>query len=396
MASHSRLVKRDARTHCGILSDIYESHHIRVTTIYDLHASFERCMPHGDTDPKLRTGIRNVDLSDERLRYIKQLGIDDVFVDQTTEEGRHRLPITPDSVPSVERLVTVRKQIEAHGLRFAGIQSLSGVMYDEIMFGEPGAEKQIECIKRLLRNMGRAKIPILGYQWNPRSRGVIFSTSHAKRLRGGATTREFDLDEIDNPLEPIDPDGETYDESAFWERYEAFLAEVLPIAEEAGVRMALHPADPPVVSRLDGVPRLFRDVESFKRAMEAVPSDYHGLKLCLGCFSEMGEDVKEVIRYFGERDQIVFIHFRDVEGVMPRFHETFIDEGNFDEYDVVKELYDVGFDGALVPDHVPNMAGDTEWAHRARGYTIGYIRGLLKAVHSECSGRSVDYRGDGE
>ncbi|MFB6136245.1 MAG: mannonate dehydratase [Halobacteriaceae archaeon] len=332
------------------------------------------------TQSNVRVGVRNLDLSESQLRYLAQLGIEDVFVDQTTEPGPDRLAVSTDNVPSVERLVQTRKRLEEEGLRFTGIQSLSGAVYDDIMFGEEGAEEQTAAIKQLLRNMGKADVPILGYQWNPRARNVVFSTSTTKRIRGGARTREFDLNEIRDPEESTDPDAPEYDESAFWDRYESFLEEVLPVAEEAGVRMALHPADPPVVEKLEGIPRLFRDVDSFERAMNAVPSDNHGLKLCLGCFSEMGEDVVDVVERFGERGDVVFVHFRDVVGAMPKFHETFVDEGNFDEREVIEALDAVGFDGAVLPDHVPQMEGDTDWGHRGRGYTVGYLRGLVRGV----------------
>lgn len=174
-----------------------------------------------------------------------------------------------------------------------------------------------------------------------------------------------------------------YTEAEFWENYEYFLTNVLPVAEEAGVRLALHPVDPPVIKSLGGIPRLFRNVENFERAMELVPSENHGLKLCLGCFSQMGEDVSEVLRRFGARDQIVFIHFRDVVGTVPRFHETFVDEGNFDTIEAVRTLYDIGFDGVVIPDHVPKMAGDDDWRHRARSFTVGYLRGVVDSVESE-------------
>ena len=118
--------------------------------------------------------------------------------------------------------------------------------------------------------------------------------------------------------------------------------------------------------------------------MIVVPSDAHGLKLCLGCFSEMRDtDVLNVIKRFGERDEIVFVHFRDVAGTMPRFHETFVDQGNFDEYDAVRTLREVGFSGTLLPDHVPSVEGDTDWGHRGRGWTVGYIEGLLHALNRE-------------
>ncbi|MFB6173087.1 MAG: mannonate dehydratase, partial [Halobacteriales archaeon] len=171
------------------------------------------------------------------------------------------------------------------------------------------------------------------------------------------------------------------DEATMWDRYEAFLEAILPVAEEAGVRLALHPDDPPTFERLEGIPRLFRDFEAFQRAMELVPSEAHGLKLCLGCFSEMPDtDVEAVIRHFGERDQIVFVHFRDVEGTVPSFAETFVDAGNFESTAAARALVDVGFDGAVIPDHVPAVEGDTEWGHRARGYTVGYLAGVLDSA----------------
>ncbi len=158
---------------------------------------------------------------------------------------------------------------------------------------------------------------------------------------------------------------------------------MIPVAEAAGVDLALHPVDPPVLESLGGIPRLFRNVENFEKSMDLVPSDNHGLKLCLGCFSQMGEDVTDVIRRFGERDQIVFVHFRDVVGTVPEFHETFVDTGNFDTGDAVRTLHDIGFDGAVIPDHVPKMEGDDDWRHRARGFTVGYLRGVIDTVRSE-------------
>jgi mannonate dehydratase len=335
-----------------------------------------------DHDLPMRVGVRTRSLARERIDYLKQLGIEDAFVDHVGEDpgDPETLTIRPDRAPTVEELVTARTRLEERGVRMAGIQSLSGAMYDAIMFGEAGREQQLDTIETLVRNMGKANVPVLGYQWNPRARNVVFSTSTSKPVRGGAEARAFDLSELQNPEEASDPDAPAYDEAAFWERYESFLERILPVAEDAGVRLALHPADPPVVERLDGIPRLFRDPESFERAMDAVESDAHGLKLCLGCFSEMGEGAVETIERFG--DDIVFVHFRDVVGSMPAFYETFLDdpESNFDPLDAVRALDDVGFDGVLVPDHVPDVEGDTAWGHRGRGHTAGYLKGLVHAV----------------
>ena len=113
--------------------------------------------------------------------------------------------------------------------------------------------------------------------------------------------------------------------------------------------------------------------------MSEVPSDNHGLEFCLGTWSEMGEDLFDVIEYFGERDEIVYVHFRDVDGTVPKFNETFVDEGNFDEYQILQALRDVGFSGMMIPDHVPKLEGDDSWKHRGRAFTVGYLRGMLKS-----------------
>jgi mannonate dehydratase len=245
--------------------------------------------------------------------------------------------------------------------------------YDDIMLGREGREVQVEHVKNTIRNMGRAGIPVLGYHWMP---GGVVRTG-TETLRGGAEGTAFDLSEVDDGL----THGREYTEEEMWEYYEWFLREVLPVAEEAGVKLCIHPNDPPV-ENLGGIPQLFRNFENFKKAMELVPSDNHGLEFCLGCWSEMGEDLEEVIRHFGG-EKIFYVHFRDVEGVVPKFHETFVDEGNYDTYDVMELLYDVGFDGMLIPDHVPHMLDDTDWDHRGRAYAVGYLKATLNAVARE-------------
>ncbi|GGL39080.1 mannonate dehydratase [Halarchaeum grantii] len=337
----------------------------------------------------ISVGVRTRNLSTSRLNFIRQLGATDVFVDHadTDEEpdefndrtASYTVEVGRGTIPSAEELTEAREHVEEHDLTLRGIQSLPYSLYGDIMLGREGREEALEQIKTLIRNLGEADIPILGYQWNPR--GVVPMRTEPVELRGNATGTAFDLDEIDNPDEPV-LDHE-YTEEEFWDNYHGFLKEVLPVAEEAGVDLALHPVDPPSIESIGGIPRLFRNVENFEKAMDLVPSDNHGLKLCLGCFSQMGEDVTEVVRRFGESDDIVFIHFRDVVGAVPQFHETFVDEGNFVTADVVRTLEDVGFDGVVIPDHVPEMEGDDDWRHRARSFTVGYLRGVVDTVTSE-------------
>ena len=187
------------------------------------------------------------------------------------------------------------------------------------------AEARIEVVKQLLRNLGAANIPILGYQWNPRGL-VPVRTRTDRPVRGEAKATEFGLEALDAPFERADTVEREYTEAEFWANYERFVEEVVPVAEEAGVRMALHPVDPPGIE-------------------------------------QMGEDIPALIRRFGERDQTVFAHFRDVVGTVPEFHETFVDEGNFDEYDAMRALSAVGFEGAVPPTTSPR------WKTTPRGAT---------------------------
>lgn len=345
---------------------------------------------HDRTDPAISIGFRTASLSASRLRFIRQVGGRHVFLDHSSvdEEPAEFLDadgvatgvtIDGDVIPSVAELREAKNRIEDAGLSLGGIHSLPYSLYGPIKLGTGRADERIEMVTQLVRNLGEVDVPILGYQWNPRGL-VPMRTRSDKPIRGGAEATEFDLDALDDPFAVADPVDREYSEAELWANYERFLEAVVPVAEEAGVRLALHPVDPPGIEQLGGVPRLFRNVEAFERAMAMVPSDAHGLKLCLGCFSQLGEDIPALIRTFGERDQIVFVHFRDVSGTVPRFHETFVDEGNFDEVAAMAALRDVGFRGAVLPDHVPAMEGDTPWGHRANAYTAGYLRALVRSL----------------
>lgn len=341
----------------------------------------------------VRVGVRTRSLSRPRLRYIRQLGATDVFIDHADvdeepdefndREAAVTIDVGRNAIPSVKAFESARDLVESSDLRLAGVHSIPFSLYGDIMFGRDGQQEALSQISTLIENLGEAGISILGYQWNPR--GLVPMRTGPVELRGGAIGTGFDYDELEH-VDDLAPGLEReYTEAEFWENYEHFLETVLPVAEEAGVDMALHPVDPPVLESMCGIPRLCRSVENIKRAMDLVPSENHGLKLCLGCFSQMGEDVNEVLRIFAERDEIVFIHFRDVVGTVPRFHETFVDEENFDTAEVVRTLYDIGYDGIVIPDHVPLMEGDSDWRHRARGFTIGYLRGVIDSVGSESS-----------
>ncbi len=245
------------------------------------------------------------------------------------------------------------------------------------VLGEDGRDAEIAAVKQLLRNMGAVGIDVYSWVWTENPVGVL-RTADAVPLRGDSRTTAYDHAQSERA--PEHPTDITEDE--LWENLEYFLDEVVPVAEEAGVKLALHPDDPPV-SPVRGVPRLVTSVENVQRILDLHDSPNHGLTFCQGNFSAMGADVPETIRQFGDR--IHFVHFRDVEGTAEEFVETWHEEGQTDMLATMRAYRDVGFDGPIRPDHVPKMLGEEDRGGAMTGYTdmgrlfaIGYMRGLLE------------------
>ena len=321
-----------------------------------------------ETEHKMRLAVGQFrQLTDERLQFIKQLGVRDVQLNTAALSGETHWEFMD--------LLHLRTRIEDAGLRLAALENVPIQFYRKAMLGLPERDEQIEHMSTTIRNMGRAGIPILGYHWMP---NAVWRTSRSTPGRGGAKVTSFDLELARNaPLSF----GREYTADEMWANYEYYIKAILPVAEEAGVRLALHPDDPPVRS-LGGIARIFCCFDGFKRAMEIGDSPMHGLDFCHGSWSSMGPGVIEAIRYFGERDKILYVHFRDVQGSVPRFQECFVNEGNSNMLEVIKTLKQVGFTGFLIPDHVPHMVDDTDWGHRGRAYAIGYMTALLELVQS--------------
>lgn len=308
------------------------------------------------------------ELTEEQLLFVKQCGCDDFLLNTPKLPG--------DTRWEYEDLVALRERSEAAGLRLMALENVPVRFYDQIMLGAPGRDEQLANMQHIVRSMGRAGIPILGYHWMPNS---VWRTNWEAPVRGGACSNAFRMEEAkDAPLSH----GRVYTEAEMWDNYDWYLSRMLPVCEEAGVRMALHPDDPPVPS-LGGVARLFRNFEGFARAMETHPSPMHGLDFCHGCWSEMraGEGVLEAIEYFGSRGRLFYIHFRDVVGGAEDFTEVFLGDGNMEPVTVMKALKDVGFRGFIIDDHVPRMVNDTPWCHRGRAWSTGYLQALLRSVN---------------
>jgi len=309
------------------------------------------------------------ELAEEDLHLAKQLGIEDIQINQL---GGSCLP--GDKRWEFRDLLLLRKRAEDYGLRLAAIENVPPSFYDKAMLGLPGRDEQIENYRATVRHMGQAGIPILGFHWVPSS---VWRTSRTTEERGGARVTSFDYALVkDAPL----THGREFTEEEMWANYRYFIKAVAPVAEEAGVKLALHPDDPPMPS-LGGIARIMRSFEAFQRALEIADSPALGLDFCQGTWSEMGPGVLEAIRYFGSRNRILYVHFRDVKGHVPKFQETFINTGNVNMWEAMKAYKEIGFSGFFLDDHVPHIAGDSPWSHRSRAYAIGYIQALIDAVY---------------
>ena len=277
-------------------------------------------------------------------------------------------------------LVQVRSRCEDAGMRLFSIENpFPHWCWDRIKLGLPGRDQQIENLAITIRNMGRAGIPVMGYNWmvnHPRATRYAWRTSLTTPGRGGSQATSFDMELAKES--PLFRDRE-YAEEEMWANYEYFVKAIIPVAEEAGVGLAVHPDDPPV-EKLGGVARLFRNVDGFRRAMALADSPASGLILCLGNWTAMGVDILAAIRHFGTRGQIIYVHAQGVQGTVPSFRESFLDEADCDFLAVLRVLREVGFDEILLPSHFPHTLYDNDREDNGLAYATGYMKGLLAAL----------------
>ncbi|ELZ96388.1 mannonate dehydratase [Haloferax sulfurifontis] len=305
---------------------------------------------------------------DERWDLAKQVGVETAVV--------HTLEIGDGSRPwKYDELLALTREFRDYGLDVGVIEGCVPIS-DDTRLGRDGRDEEIERFKQYLRHLGSLDVPVVAYDWMAGKRWA--RTSTALPARGGSLTtaysNEFMEDAPEQELAPVHADE-------LWDALEHFLNEVVPVAEEAGVKLALHPDDPPI-ENLRGVDRIVTSPEHYERVMEMYDSEHNGITFCQGNFAAMGADIPETIRRFGDR--INFVHFRDVEGTNERFVETWHDEGPTDMRACIQAYRDIGFDGPVRPDHVPTMAGEENsnpgYMTLGRLYATGYLKGLLEAV----------------
>jgi len=321
------------------------------------------------------------DSSDEALRVLAAFGVEHIC---------STLPaVKLDANWSVEGLARLRERVESHGIQLDMVPLPLSSNYitkyesPEILLGKsPERDREIDDICQMIRNAAKAGIPALKYNLN--ILGVV--RTEPTRGRGGCQYSTFVYGKArqEPPLTEAGP----VSEDAYWDRITYFLKRVIPVAEEYKVRMACHPHDPgmPHDKGYRGVHTVLGSVDGLKRFVEIQPSPYHGLNFCQGTVSEMledpGHEIFDVIRYFGTRRKIFNVHFRNIRGRFLNFQETFPDDGDINMIQALRVYEEVGYDGMIMPDHVPKIEGDTG-GRQAFAFAFGYIQALIQMAGQE-------------
>ena len=296
----------------------------------------------------------------------------------------------PDKLWTVAELTTLRKDIEDAGLVLAAVENLDPAHWHDILLDGPRRPQHLENVKTIIRRLGEAGIPVLGYNF---SLAGVCGRVTAALGRGGAITLGMDGPAADVPIpngmvwnmiyDPQAPAGSlpsiTHEE--LWGRLQRFLEDVLPVAEQSGVLLAAHPDDPPMPT-MRGQPRLVYQPHMYQRLIDAATSRNNALELCVGTIAEMSEgDVYEAVERYSRQRRIAYLHLRNVTGKVPHYRETFIDEGDVDMIRILSILYRNNFDGVIIPDHTPQMTCAAPW-HAGMAHTLGFLLAAKATLES--------------
>jgi mannonate dehydratase len=277
-------------------------------------------------------------------------------------------------------LVEMKERFGAAGLELQVIESAPHSLTEPIRLGLPESDRALDRFCELLGNMARAEIGVICPHWMPiigpvRTPGIVYE-------RGGAVTTGYQHES------DVDAGLTSYGRipaSRLWENAARFLEQVVPVAESVGVKLAIHPDDPPVPS-IRGVDRILSTLEGLQRWLEIADSPNSGLAFCQGTIASMGVDVPDAVRRFGSAGRIHFVHFRDIKGVPESFVETFHDNGQTDMVDALRAYREVGVRAPIRVDHVPTMAGESTdlpgYATLGRLFALGYLRGIVESLDS--------------
>jgi mannonate dehydratase len=326
----------------------------------------------GAWEPRVAENVGGLD--EATLTWLAQLGHRWVVLQGTDSVDRGN-----KGYWSLEDLREAQARCRQFGLELASLMIPLGWLMAP-MLGAPDRDGSIGNIVRSLQAGGEAGVPVFERRWSPDFKWGAEVGYFDQPGRGGAIYKAFDWNRVKDA--PPFPEIGVIPREALWERLLYFARPVAEAAEAAGVKLSLHPKDPPV-KVMRGVERLFTDTAAMERFLDAVPSPANGFTFCQGTVTEMGVDVIDAIHRIGGRGRIHHVHFRAVRGKVPRYTEVFIDEGDVDMLEAMRAYKAVGYSGAIVSDHTPRLPDDLPGGRIGRSFSHGYIRGLIQAVNAD-------------
>jgi mannonate dehydratase len=335
---------------------------------------------------KLGLGLYDGMVTTENLRFAQQMSATHIVA----HLPQNSLASTKDGVWSYEDLCALQQFVASHGLTLEAIENFAPQHWDQILLDGPGRTAQMENLKKTIHNLGKAGIPIMGYYF---SLAGVWGRVWRPFARGGAESVGYL--EAEAPEQTPIPHGEiwgqqiqenpppgnigTVTREEMWERLAYFLQNLVPVAEEAGVRLAAHPDDPPLAV-LRGTGRLITHPDYYQRLLDLVPSHHNALEFCQGTITEMpGVDVYSAIRRYASTGRIGYVHFRNVRGKAPNYREVFLDEGDVDMIEALRIYRECGYDGVFIPDHTPHTACAAPW-HAGMAFALGYMRSAMNML----------------
>lgn len=355
---------------------------------------------------KLGIGLYRHMLDRDHFRFARQLGCSHVIIHIVNYYSREKGVVSPtddknnygdtvenDPLWTYEGLKGLRNLALSEGVDIYGVENFNPSDWSDVLLDGPGRDEQMVRLKEIIRTVGKVGIHNFGYNF---SLAGVWGHKRLPVARGGAVSACFDASTL-NLDAPI-PDGQvwnmTYREGApgrfiapvsheeLWNRVERFVNEMLPVCEESGVALALHPDDPPM-PELRGTARLVYQPKYYDKLISLNQSPMNQLEFCLGSLEEMTEgDIYEETEKHSRNKRISYIHFRNVKGNVPKYDEVFLDEGDIDMFRILRILRNTGFTGLLIPDHTPEMDCPGAW-YAGMAYAVGYMKAALKTIEEE-------------
>ncbi len=352
---------------------------------------------------KLGLGLYRHQLNEEHYRFAKQCGCTHVVIhlvdyfrssrsnqpgDQPAgDDSGWGLAGDADKLWTYDELAAIKRGITTEGLELEAIENFDPAHWHDVLLDGPKKEQQLENLKTIIRNVGKAGIPIFGYNFS--IAGV------AGRIKGRFARGSAEAVGMDGPLDKPLSNGMVwnmvYDKTAppglvpsatpeqLWQRFQDFLDALIPVAEEAGVTLAAHPDDPPLPT-VRAQPRLVYQPRLYQKLIDLKPSPRNALEFCVGTLAEMSEgNIYDVVDTYSKQGKLAYVHLRNVRGKVPHYKETFIDDGDVDVPRVLGILKRNGFNGVVIPDHAPQMSCAAPW-HAGMAYALGYLRSALQII----------------